>query len=167
MNWKSFPRRKTDPLQFSHYSEDLQESSKYHLWYRTLSLREWWTMSNKKQKFKFLFWKEILVEETPTAVNRTAFVLCHDMKSAQLRWNTFTLEPLFLHFLQYIYVQGLKLKQFNYIAIRATVSPVVMYKCESWTINKTEHWRIDVFQLWCWKRLLRVSGLQGDQTSQS
>ena len=36
------------------------------------------------------------------------------------------------------------------------VSPVVMYGYESWTIKKAEHWRIDAFELWCWKRLLRV-----------
>ena len=36
------------------------------------------------------------------------------------------------------------------------VFPVVMYGCENWTIKKTECWRIDVFELWCWKRLLRV-----------
>ena len=36
------------------------------------------------------------------------------------------------------------------------VFPVVMYGCESWTIKKTEHLRIDVFELWCWRRLLRV-----------
>ena len=34
--------------------------------------------------------------------------------------------------------------------------PVVMYGCESWTIKKSEHWRVDAFELWCWKRLLRV-----------
>ena len=34
--------------------------------------------------------------------------------------------------------------------------PVVMYRCESWTIKKVEHWRIDAFELWCWRRLLRV-----------
>ena len=34
--------------------------------------------------------------------------------------------------------------------------PVVMYGCESWTIKKGEHWRIDAFELWCWRRLLRV-----------
>ena len=39
----------------------------------------------------------------------------------------------------------------------------VMYGCESWTIKKAERQRIDVFELWCWKRLLRVLGLQGDQ----
>ena len=37
------------------------------------------------------------------------------------------------------------------------VFPVAMYGCESWTITKTECWRIDVFELWCWRRLLRVS----------
>ena len=35
-------------------------------------------------------------------------------------------------------------------------SPVVMYKCESWTIKEAEHQRIDAFELWCWRRLLRV-----------
>ena len=35
--------------------------------------------------------------------------------------------------------------------------PVVMYGCETWTIKKAEHWRIDAFELWCWRRLLRVS----------
>ena len=36
------------------------------------------------------------------------------------------------------------------------VFPVVMYGCDSWTIKKSEHWRIDAFELWCWRRLLRV-----------
>ena len=36
------------------------------------------------------------------------------------------------------------------------VFPVVMYGCKSWTIRKAEHWRIDAFELWCWRRLLRV-----------
>ena len=36
------------------------------------------------------------------------------------------------------------------------VFPVVMYGCESWTIKNTKHWRIDAFELWCWRRLLRV-----------
>ena len=40
--------------------------------------------------------------------------------------------------------------------VKAMVSPVVMYGCESWTIKKAEHWRIDAFELWCWRRLLRV-----------
>ena len=40
--------------------------------------------------------------------------------------------------------------------IKAMVFPVVMYGCESWTIKKAEHWRIDAFELWCWRRLLRV-----------
>ena len=40
--------------------------------------------------------------------------------------------------------------------VKAMVLPVVMYGCESWTIKKAESWRIDAFELWCWKRLLRV-----------
>ena len=40
--------------------------------------------------------------------------------------------------------------------VKSMVFPVVMYGCESWTIKKAEHWRIDAFELWCWRRLLRV-----------
>ena len=40
--------------------------------------------------------------------------------------------------------------------VKAVVSPVVMYGCDGWTIKKAEHRRIDVFELWCWRRLLRV-----------
>ena len=40
--------------------------------------------------------------------------------------------------------------------VKAMFFPVVMYGCESWTINKAEHQRIDAFELWCWRRLLRV-----------
>ena len=49
--------------------------------------------------------------------------------------------------------------------VKALVFPVVRSRCESWTIKKAEHWRIDAFKLWCWRRSLL--GLQGDQTSQS
>ena len=41
--------------------------------------------------------------------------------------------------------------------VKAMVFPVVMYGCESWSIKKAEHQRIDAFELWCWRRLLRVS----------
>ena len=40
--------------------------------------------------------------------------------------------------------------------VKAMVFPVVMYGCESWTVKKAEHQRIDAFEVWCWKRLLRV-----------
>ena len=40
--------------------------------------------------------------------------------------------------------------------VKATVFPVVMYGCESWTVKKAEHQRIDAFELWCWRRLLSV-----------
>ena len=40
--------------------------------------------------------------------------------------------------------------------VKAMVFPVVMYRCESWTVKKAEHQRIDAFELWCWRRLLRV-----------
>ena len=40
--------------------------------------------------------------------------------------------------------------------VKAMVFPVVIYRCESWTVKKAEHWRIDAFELWCWRRLLLV-----------
>ena len=40
--------------------------------------------------------------------------------------------------------------------VKAMVFPVVMYGCESWTVKKAERWRIDAFEMWCWRRLLRV-----------
>ena len=51
--------------------------------------------------------------------------------------------------------------------VKAIVFPVVMYGCESWPIKKAEHQRIDALELWCWRSLLRVPGLQEDQTSPS
>ena len=44
----------------------------------------------------------------------------------------------------------------NVHLVKGMVFPVVMYGCESWTIKKAEHWRIDAFELWCWRRLLKV-----------
>ena len=46
---------------------------------------------------------------------------------------------------------------YMHIHIKAIVFPVVMYGCETWTIKKAERQRIDAFELWCWRRLLRVS----------
>ena len=51
--------------------------------------------------------------------------------------------------------------------VKAMAFPVVVYGCESWTVKKAECQRIDAFELWCWRRLLRVLGLQGDPTSPS
>ena len=51
--------------------------------------------------------------------------------------------------------------------VKAMVFPVVMYGCEIWTVKKAEHRRIDAFELWCWRRLLRFPGLQGDPSSPS
>ena len=51
--------------------------------------------------------------------------------------------------------------------VKAMVFPVVMYRCESGTIKKAERRRIDAFELWCWRRLLRVPWTTGRSTSQS
>ena len=51
--------------------------------------------------------------------------------------------------------------------IKAMVYPVVMYGCESWTVKKAEHLKIDAFELWCWRRLLRVPWTARSPTSPS
>ena len=51
--------------------------------------------------------------------------------------------------------------------VKAMVFPVVMYACESWTIKKAKCQRIDAFELWCWRRLLRVPWTTRDPTSPS
>ena len=53
--------------------------------------------------------------------------------------------------------------QTKFCVVKAMVFPVVMYGCESWTIRKAEHRRIDAFELWCWRRLLRVNS-KGNQS---
>ena len=50
--------------------------------------------------------------------------------------------------------------------VKAMDFPVIMYGHESWTVKKAERQRIDAFELWCWRRLLTVRCMQGDQTSQ-
>ena len=59
------------------------------------------------------------------------------------------------------------LKETLLCLVKVMVFPVVMYGCESWTIKKDEHRRTDAFELWCWRRLLRVPWTQGDPTSPS
>ena len=54
----------------------------------------------------------------------------------------------------------------NACLVKAVVFPVVMHGCESWTVKKAEHRRIDAFELWCWRRLLRVPWTARDPTSQ-
>ena len=56
----------------------------------------------------------------------------------------------------YYYWQNLTGKNKVMSLVKAMFFPVVRYGCESWTIKKAEHWRIDAFGLWCWRRLLRV-----------
>ena len=54
----------------------------------------------------------------------------------------------------------------NIHLVKAMVFPVAKYGCESWTIKEAERQRTDAFELWCWKRLLRVPWMEGDQASQ-
>ena len=55
----------------------------------------------------------------------------------------------------------------KFLIIKAMVFPVATYGSESWTLMKVEHQRIDAFKLCCWRKFLRVLGLQEDQTCQS
>ena len=59
--------------------------------------------------------------------------------------------------------QYIKIQAHYYAAhiVKTMVFPVVMYGCESWTIKKAEHLRIDAFELWCWRKLLRVPWTAG------
>ena len=52
--------------------------------------------------------------------------------------------------------QHIKMQRHYFVNKGPLVFPVVMYGCESWTINKAEHGKIDAFELWCWRRLLRI-----------
>ena len=54
----------------------------------------------------------------------------------------------------------------NVYIVKTVVFSVVMYGCESWTVKKAESQRIDAFEQWCWRRLLRVPAQLGDQISQ-
>ena len=55
----------------------------------------------------------------------------------------------------------------KFCTVKGMFFPVVMYKCESWTIKKAECWRLDAFELWCWRRLESPLRLQGGKSSQS
>ena len=68
--------------------------------------------------------------------------------------DTYSLEESYDQLRQHIKKQIITLPKVR--PVKAMVFPVVMYVCESWTIKKAEHWRIDAFELRCWRRLLRV-----------
>ena len=55
----------------------------------------------------------------------------------------------------------------KFYVVKAMVFPLVMHRCESWTIKQAKCQRIEVFELWCWRSLLKSLGQQDDQTSQS
>ena len=71
-------------------------------------------------------------------------------------WNLKTLAPSKKRFIDSILKSRDITLQSKIRLVKAMVIPVVMYGCESWTIKKAEHWRICAFELWCWRKLLRV-----------
>ena len=72
----------------------------------------------------------------------------------QVRLSLFLLKVNRFSFLKSFFLCCMPLRKVH--IVKAVVFPVVMYRCEGWTIKKAEHQRIDVFKLWCWRRLLRV-----------
>ena len=66
------------------------------------------------------------------------------------------LPPIPLSIRVFSYESTLRMRSTKVCIVKAIVFPVVMYGCESWTVKKAEHQRIDAFELWCWRRLLRV-----------
>ena len=79
----------------------------------------------------------------------------HEIKRLLLHWKKSYLEKLKTNLDSILKSRDITLPTKVYL-VKAMVFPVVMYGCESWTIKKAEHQRIDAFELWCWKRLLRV-----------
>ena len=71
-------------------------------------------------------------------------------------WNLKTLAPLKKRFVDSILKSRDITLQSKIRLVKAMVIPVVMYGCESWTVKKAERWRIDAFELWCWRKRLRV-----------
>ena len=78
-----------------------------------------------------------------------------ELQRVRHHWATFTL-PTCMNLDSILESRDITLST-KVCLVKAMVFPVVMYGCESWTIKKAEHWRIDAFELWCWRRLLRVS----------
>ena len=75
-------------------------------------------------------------------------------------WNLNTLVPWeksYRMYTAYVHTETFITLPTKVCLVKAMVFPVVMYRCESWTIKKAEHQIIDAFELWCWRRLLRVS----------
>ena len=100
-----------------------------------------------------LFW--VLVLETFVDLHRTI-----QLQLLQLCWSGHRLGLLWQHIKKQKHFFVTKVCR-----VKAIVFPVVTFGCESWTVKKAEHWRIDVFELWCWRRLWGFLGLQGDPTS--
>ena len=83
--------------------------------------------------------KQIILKAKPTNTQNISFL------------NYFT---IFYYLCSYDYLCLYFTLRTKVCRVKAMVFPVVMYGCKSWIIKKTEHWRVDVFDLWCWKRLL-------------
>ena len=97
-------------------------------------------------------WEE-LVSSLPIISLLSTLSMC-DWDHGLLFYNSLSINKMDGNLLRFCFMDFKAIKVY---IVKAMVFPVVMYGCESWTIKKTECWRIDAFELWCWRRLLRVS----------
>ena len=139
------------------YSQSYGFSS-HHIWMWELDYKEGWAPKN------WFFWTVVLEKTLESPLD------CKEIKPDNPRWNqswvfigrTDETERRLLLGRKAMTNKGSMLKSrditllTNVCIAKAMVFLVVMYRCESWTIRKAEHWRNDAFKLWCWRSLLRV-----------
>ena len=130
-----------------------QEKTTEQPWFKTFSQKKTDKQLHQKAVFKYLNY-------TRTPFQKIPYQICRMPKKSITKSEIQS--PI-----AYITKEGLNSprkhikKQRHYLPtkvhlVKAMVFPVVMYGCESWTIKKAEHQKIDAFELWCWRRLLRV-----------
>ena len=96
-------------------------------------------------------WEE-LVSSLPIISLLSTLSMC-DWDHGLLFYNSLSINKMDGNLLRFCFMDFKAIKVY---IVKAMVFPVVMYGYESWTIKKAERWRIDAFELWCWRRLLRV-----------
>ena len=105
-------------------------------------------------------WPEQALFTLPEPISGQHLIIC-GKDEHNINWNLLKARIVKRNCLLHLVLAQYIKKQRRYFVnkvhlVKAMVFPVVMYGCESWTIKKAEHQRIDTFELWCWRRLLRV-----------
>ena len=105
--------------------------------------------------FKDKIYLSPLIWKTPLYISKLFFNITFPIKSSGVPQEDFSVLFLCSHHILFLILCS-NSKKIKVHLVKAMVFPVVMYRCESWTVKKAEHRRIDAFELWCWRRLLRV-----------